>query len=411
MSYYESVLSNIRDAAKTVGISDDALALISHAQNEARVSIPLLRDDGSTETLEGYRIQWNDARGPFKGGIRFHPKVDIDEVRALACGMAIKCAVLGLPLGGAKGGVIIDPARYSDAEQERVMRGFARALADVVGPEKDVPAPDVNTNPRLMDAFADEYGKVVGHAEPAVITGKTIEAGGSEGRGGATGRGAYLAFDAIKPKIDLDPETITLAVQGFGNAGQEIARQFARHGHRVVAISDTKGAIRSDGGLDVDAVIAHKTETGSVQGFPGADAISPDEIITMPCGVLAPSALESVITKDNANDIVAKVILELANGPTESEADAILAKNGVTVIPDVLANAGGVVVSSYEWMQNREGSRWSADEVDDRLVAAMRTAANDVWEYAEKRGITMRNAAYALALERIVAAEKERGRL
>ena len=411
MTFYESVLSHIRSAADVLGIAPDAADLLLHPQHELHVSIPFERDDGSTEIVEGYRIQWNDARGPYKGGIRFHPKVNLDEVRALACSMAIKTAALGLPLGGAKGGVAIDPKQYSQSEQERVMRGFVRAIVDSIGPDKDIPAPDVNTNPHLMDIFADEYGKITGHPEPAVVTGKTIENGGSEGRGGATGRGAYLAFEAIASRIGLDPETITVAIQGFGNAGQEIARQFAHHGRRVVAVSDSRGAIRNEAGLDINALIAHKTATGSVTGFLGADAMPPEDIATVPCGVFAPSALESSITKENAGRVMAKVVIELANGATEAEADAILTENGVIVIPDVLANAGGVIVSSYEWIQNREGAHWSADDIEDRLAQTMRAACHDVLDRAEKHETTLRTSAYALALERIVAAEKDRGRL
>ena len=411
MSYFTSVLRYLRDAGPAAGLSEAELKLISTPEREIRVSISLERDNGTSETLEGYRVQWSDARGPFKGGIRFHPDTDLDEVRALSCGMMIKTALLGLPLGGAKGGVVIDPKQYSDAERERVMRGFVRALGDGIGPDKDIPAPDVNTNARLMDVFADEYGAMTGHPEPAVVTGKSIGNGGSEGRSGATGRGAMLVAITLLPKIGLDRESSTVAIQGFGNAGQEIARQFSHHGYKIVALSDSKGTIHKESGIDVDQAIAHKTATGSLAGFPEADDLDADAILTLPCGILVPSALESVITKENADQISAKVILEVANGPVDADAEPVLLKKGIIIIPDVLVNAGGVVVSSYEWIQNKEGVHWSEDEVDDRLTQAMRTASEDVWSRAESRGIDLRRAAYALALERVVAAERDRGQL
>lgn len=402
MSYLKNVLSNLASAAKIVGISPDELAILEHPQREINVSIPLHRDDGSMEELQGYRVQWNDARGPFKGGIRFHHHVDLDEVRALSLSMSIKCAVVGIPLGGAKGGVVVDAKAYSDEEKERIMRGYAHALRGVVGPEIDIPAPDVNTNASLMDAFADELG------DPASVTGKSLGKGGSEGRSAATGRGAYIVFETLKEKIGLDPESSTIAIQGFGNAGQEIARQFARHGYKVVAASDSRATIHHEDGLDLDAVVAHKELTGSVKDLAGAESRSSDAIFETPCGVFVPSALEGVLDEKTAEQLSAKVVLEVANGPATQEADLLLEKNGVTIIPDVLVNAGGVVVSYFEWLQNREGTHWSAEEVEDRLYQTMSSAANDLWEYAEHRGISLRIAAFALALERIMAAERER---
>jgi len=411
MSYLQSVLSTVRSAAKTANVSGDALELLLHPQREVHVTLPLRCDDGSLEMLPAYRVQWNDARGPYKGGIRFHPDVDIDEVRALACSMVLKCAVVGIPLGGSKGGVVIDPKTHSAAELERAMRAYARSIADVVGPEKDVPAPDVNTNAALMDVFADEYGKAIGHPSPAVVTGKTVGKGGSMGRAGATGRGAFLVYETIREKIGLDPESATIVIQGFGNAGQEIARQFAHHGYRVVAVADSKGAVHNEAGINVDELVAHKAATGAVVGFSGADDIDHVTMLELPCGVLIPSALERVITESNAERVQAKLILEAANGPTTHEADAILKKNGVTVAPDILVNAGGVTVSSFEWIQNRENVSWSEEEVEERLATTMRAAANDVWAYAEAHGTTLREAAYALAVDRVAAAEKERGRV
>jgi glutamate dehydrogenase/leucine dehydrogenase len=411
MSYLESVLSTLKSASDIAGISSDAFALLSHPQREVHVTLPVKRDDGSLELLQGYRVQWNDARGPFKGGIRFHPNVDIDEVRALACAMAVKCAVVGIPLGGGKGGVVIDPKKYSAAELERVMRAYVRAIAPIVGPDTDVPAPDVNTNPALMDIFADEYAKIVGHSALGVVTGKSVGKGGSLGRGGATGTGVFMTFDALRSHVDIRPETGTIAIQGFGNAGQEIARQFYDHGYKIIAIADSKGAIRNDAGLDISALTAHKETTGSVKDFPSASEISADDFFSIPCEVLVPSALENVITAANAGRIQAKLVLEAANGPTTPEADEILRQKGVIISPDVLTNAGGVSVSYFEWLQNKESASWSEEDVHARLAETMKKAADDVWNYAETRSITLRQAAYALAVERIVQAEKERGRV
>lgn len=412
MSYLESVLSTLQSAGEIAGISPDAFALLSHSQREVHVTLPVKRDDGSLELLQGYRVQWNDARGPFKGGIRFHPNVDIDEVRALSCAMAVKCAVVSIPFGGGKGGVAIDPKKYSASELERVMRAYVRAIAPVVGPDTDVPAPDVNTNSALMDIFADEYAKIAGDSPMSigVVTGKSVGKGGSLGRGGATGTGVFMAFDALRPHLNIHPETATVAIQGFGNAGQEIARQFYDHGYKIVAIADSKGAIRNQVGLEVPALIAHKEATGSVAGFAGADEVTADDFFSIPCDVIVPSALENVITIANAGRIQAKLVLEAANGPTTPEADEILRQKGIVISPDVLTNAGGVSVSYFEWLQNKESASWSEEDVHTRLAETMKKATDDVWNYADAHGVTLRQAAYALAVERIVQAEKERGR-
>jgi glutamate dehydrogenase/leucine dehydrogenase len=409
-TFLQTVLANIKDAGAAASISKDAIELLTHAQREVRVSLPLTRDDESFEVLEGYRVQWNDALGPFKGGIRFHHDVDLDEVRALACSMMVKCALMDIPLGGGKGGVVVKAKEYSDSEKERIMRLFARALSDVVGPDKDVPAPDVNTYPALMDAFADEYGKVIGIHAPGVITGKTIEGGGSEGRGGATGAGAFFVLQAIRPEVFPD-RAVTAVVQGFGNAGQEIARRLEANGDKVIAVSDSKGAIQSEFGLDIQKLITHKSQTGTVVGFPGSSLINEDELLSLTCDVLAPSALENVITEKNADSIKAEIVLEVANGPIDREADKILTGKSVTCIPDVLANAGGVVVSYYEWLQNQKEERWTAEEVEEKLVNVMKTSSSLVLHRAKNLNATLRVAAYAIALERVLKAERERGRL
>jgi glutamate dehydrogenase/leucine dehydrogenase len=409
--YLHDVLTFIKRAGEALELSDETIELLSRPEQELHSEVPVLMDDGRREIFHAYRVQWNDARGPFKGGIRFHPDVNLDEVKALAATMMVKCAAVGLPFGGAKGGVVLDPRAVSAREGERIMRALVHAWKDVVGPERDVPAPDVNTTAELMDAFAEEYGAIVGRPAPAVVTGKTPGAGGSEGRSTATGRGAYLAYSALRDTIGMDPETATVAVQGFGNAGAEIAHQFYHHGHRVVAVSDSGGAVHNEAGIDVPALAAHKKATGRVAGFPGADALPPQGLLRIPCGILAPSALEGAITHANASDVAAKVILEVANGPLTEQADFMLAKRGVVIIPDVLANAGGVAVSYFEWVQNRERTQWSAEEVEERLGASIGSAAKDASAFAATHALDLRTAAYALALERVVAAERERGRL
>jgi len=409
-TFLQTVLANIKDAGTAASLSKDAIELLSRAQREIRVSFPLARDTGSFEILEGYRVQWNDALGPFKGGIRFHHDVDLDEVRALACSMMVKCALMDIPMGGGKGGVVVRAKEYSDEEKERIMRLFARALGDVVGPEKDVPAPDVNTYPALMDAFADEYGKIVGIDAPGVITGKTIEHGGSEGRGGATGAGAFFVLQTIRPEV-LPDRAITAVVQGFGNAGREIARRLEANGDRVIAVSDSKGAIQSESGLDIQKLVTHKSQTGTVVGFPGSSLISEDDLLALSCDVLVPAALENVITEKNADSIKAEIILEVANGPIDREADKILAGKSVTCIPDVLTNAGGVVVSYYEWHQNQNNERWTAPEVEERLISIMRKSSGLVLQRSKNLGATLRVAAYVIALERVLNAERGRGRL
>jgi len=315
--------------------------------------------------------------------------------------MTIKCAVANIPFGGGKGGVTVNPKDLSKAELEDLTRSFTRAIADVIGPEKDVPAPDVNTTPQIMDWLADEYGKYVGKPSLAVVTGKTIEHGGSEGRGTATGQGAYYVFEAYREKLGLDPESSTVAVQGFGNAGQEIARLFHRHGYKVVAVSDSQGGVHDENGLDIPRLIKLKAETGRVTRLPEARDITNDELLRIPCGVLVPSALENAITADVAHEVKAQLVLEVANGPTTPEADAILAKRGITVIPDVLANSGGVTTSFLEWQQNMTGEKWTEAEVFDRLKPIMDDAAAGVMRTAEEFGITQREAAFVLALKRL----------
>lgn len=411
MPYLHDVLTFIKRAGEAIDLPANAIELLSNPEQEIHSEFPVVMDDGREEMLHAYRVQWNSARGPFKGGIRLHPDIHLDEVKALAATMMVKCAAIGIPFGGGKGGVQVEARGLSLTERERIMRALAHAWKDIVGPDRDVPAPDLNTDAAMMDAFADEIGKIMGRPAPAVVTGKTLGNGGSEGRSTATGRGAYLVFDALKAKLGMDSETATVAIQGFGNAGREIAQQFHHHGYRVVAVSDSQGAIHDEEGIDIKALIAHKEVTGTVKGFTGSRVIEAHELLTLPCGVLVPSALEGQIDHGNAPGIGAKVILEVANGPVTEQADFMLAKRNIIVIPDVLANAGGVAVSYFEWIQNKEGSHWSKEEVEERLTALMHSGAEDIHAFAETHAFDLRTAAYALGLERIVAAERERGRL
>ena len=388
-------------AATAMHLDAFTLDRLRHPQRIVEVDFPVKMDDGAVRLFHGYRVQWNDARGPFKGGIRYHQQTDLDEVKALSFWMTVKCAVANIPFGGGKGGVTVNPKELSKAELEDLTRSFTRAIADVIGPEKDVPAPDVNTTPQIMDWLADEYGKYVGKESLAVVTGKSLGKGGSEGRGTATGQGAYYVFEAYREKLGLDPESSTVAVQGFGNAGQEIARLFHHHGYRVVAVSDSQGGVHDENGLDIPQLIKLKAETGRVTRLPEARDITNDELLRIPCGVLVPSALENAITADVAHEVKAQLVLEVANGPTTPEADAILAKHGITVIPDVLANSGGVTTSFLEWQQNMTGEHWTEAEVFERLKPMMDDASAAVMRVADEFGVTQREAAFISALQRL----------
>lgn len=394
---FENFLSQLTQATELTNASPELLQALSRPLHEVSRTLTITRDNGEELTLEAYRIQHNNWRGPFKGGIRFHPHVRIDEVRTLASLMTFKTAVVGIPMGGGKGGVTVDPKVLSSKEKEEVARAFARTFKDILGPNVDVPAPDVNTTSREMDVIAEEFG------HPAVVTGKSLECGGSLGRDTATAQGGWYVLQALKEKLLLDPETFTVAIQGFGNAGATFADICVRHGIPVIAISDSRGGTFNATGLDIAAVKAHKEATGAVQGFSGGRDISNAELLELECGVLVPAALESQITAENAARIQAKVILELANGPTTTEADAILFGKGIMIVPDILANAGGVTVSYFEWDQNMKGEKWSAEKVDTMLKEYMENAARAVWEQKEKYQTDMRRGAFALALERLAA--------
>lgn len=392
---FENALNQIRRAASLASIDQTVLDKLSKPMNEVKIDIPVTMDDGSERIFEGFRVQHNNWRGPFKGGIRYHQQVDISEVKALATWMTFKCAVAGIPMGGGKGGVIVNPKELSESELERLTRGWTRGMKDVIGPEIDVPAPDVNTTPREMAWIADEFG------HPAVVTGKPLEAGGSAGRGTATATGGYYVLETLIDKLHLEPEMRTVVIQGFGNAGRMMAEILHRHEWKVVAVSDSRGGVYNPQGLDVAALAIHKDTTGSVQDFAGARNVTNEELLELECGLLIPAALENQITADNAARIKARVVLELANGPTTPEADDILFERGVEVVPDILANSGGVTVSYYEWDQNMKGEKWTEEEVDDKLKKAMSEAAQAIWERKEKYHTDFRRAAFILALERL----------
>jgi glutamate dehydrogenase/leucine dehydrogenase len=359
-------------------------------------------DDGTLKIFEGYRVEYNDTLGPYKGGIRYHHDTEINEVKALAFWMTIKCAVAGIPMGGGKGGVTVDPKELSKGELERLSRGWVRGLSDILGPHKDVPAPDVNTTPEIMAWMSDEFEKITGDKTKATFTGKPIENGGSAGRGPATGLGGFYVFDSLREQIGL-PAKCKVAIQGFGNVGSNAARIFTENGHAVIAVSDSKNAITKEDGLNLEDVETHKKNTGSLKDFPGSKNITNEELLELSCDLLIPAAFENVITGDNADKIKAKAILELANGPITPEADEILFKKNIAVIPDVLANSGGVTVSYFEWDQNLKNEKWTEKEVNEKLLPMMTNAAQKIFEKAKENKTYLRMGAFILALERIQA--------
>lgn len=373
---------------------------IKNPDRDIRISIPVKMDDGSLRVFEGYRVEWNNARGPYKGGIRYHFETEINEVKALAFWMMLKCAVAGIPMGGGKGGITVDPKDLSKGELERLSRGWVKMLVDNLGPYKDVPAPDVNTTPEIMAWMVDEYERLTGEKSGATFTGKPLEKGGSEGRGAATGMGGYYVFEALKDELGL-PGKCSVVVQGFGNVGSNAAEIFSNNGHKVIAVSDSKGGIYNENGLDIKKLALHKKNTGSLSGFLGSKDITNEELLTLPCDLLIPAAFENVIKDQNAPNVSAKVIMELANGPITPEADEILFKKGVPIIPDILANSGGVTVSYFEWDQNLKGEHWSESEVFGKLRTILNDSSKQVFERGKEFTTDLRRGAFILALERV----------
>jgi len=416
MSQYEQCLNQLDKTCKIINRNEELANLtykeseiLKHPQRITEVAIPVKMDNGCLRVFTGYRVQHSNVRGPFKGGIRFHPKVNLDEVKSLAFWMTIKCAAVNIPFGGAKGGITVNPKELSQNELEKLTRSYVRTISNIVGPDKDIPAPDVYTNPQIMAWFMDEFSRIQGKNVPGVITGKPVSIGGSLGRDTATAQGGFYTLEETLRKISINKDNITIAVQGFGNAGYNFAKIAHNAGYKVVAVSDSKGGIYNEQGLDIEEVIIHKKNKGSVIDLPMSNNISNEEILELPVTILVPAAMENVITKDNADKIKAKVILEIANGPIALEASETLTKKDILIIPDVLANAGGVIVSYFEWVQNIRHYYWEADKVQARLKEKITQATNLIWETKEKYKVDMRLAAYIVAVERLREALRVRG--
>lgn len=404
---FQSAKAQLAQAAKVAGLDEKKVEQLNNPDRYIEVSIPVTMDDGSQRIFTGFRSQHNNARGPYKGGIRYHQDVNLDEVRALSFWMTFKNAVIDVPFGGGKGGIIVNPKELSEAELEKLSRGYMKQMWRNFGPEIDVPAPDVNTNGQIMAWMRDEFEKLTGTSAPGVITGKAVENGGSEGRTEATGfGGGYVLREALNSGLvagaTADSGRKTIAIQGFGNVATYLAEYVKEHGFKIVALSDSKGGIYNEDGIDVSAAEVHKKETKALKGLEGTTEITNEQLLELDVDVLVPAALENVLTGYNAEKIKAKFILEMANGPTTPEADEIFAKNGVTVVPDILANSGGVCVSYFEWYQNQNNEKWSKEDVlkklDEHIVAAFKA----VREAQEKYSTTMRTAAYIVASQRII---------
>jgi len=413
---WQRALLQLRGAVQRTRIEPLLALRLANPDRIVQVSLPIRMDDGSVRVFEGFRVQHNDIRGPYKGGTRYHPQVDMDEVKALSFWMTFKTALIDIPFGGGKGGITIDPKKLSQGELERLTRAYTRALAPVLGPAKDVPGPDLNAGSTIMGIIRDEYSKIVGSDTPAVVTGKPLGEGGSEGRTEATGLGGSYVLQHFLKKRKLNPKNMTVAIQGFGNVGSYLARYLHEAGFKVVALSDSKGGLYVPGGIEsIEAVEKCKEKKGMLTGcycvgsvcdasnkdIVGGREITSDEILTLPVDIIVPAALENAITEKNAKKIRANIILEMANGPTTLEADAILKKKGITVIPDVLANAGGVAVSYFEWEQNRKNEHWKKADVFARLKKLMDNATDTVLRVGNTRKVSLREAAYITAVERI----------
>lgn len=406
---FENVLKQLDKVNKILNLDEGIYESLKKPKRFLEVNIPIIMDNGNLKVFTGYRCQYNDVRGPTKGGIRYHWDVSASEVKALAAWMTWKCAVVDVPYGGGKGGVICNPKEMSDREIERLSRGFVAAIYKFIGPELDIPAPDVYTNPQIMGWMMDEFSKIRQYYSPAVFTGKPLAIGGSLGRGDATAKGAWYTIREYIKYLKWDVKNTTSVVQGFGNAGAYISKFMYDQGSKIIAISDSQGGIYNEKGLDPYKVLEHKKSTGSVTNFPGSKNITNEELLTLECDILCPSALENQITDKNAGKIKAKMIAELANGPVTPEADEILINKGIYQLPDFLCNAGGVTVSYFEWVQNLMNYYWTAEEVYEKLDKKMTKAFWDVIKAKEKHNIDMRTASYVVAIERIVDAMKARG--
>ncbi len=406
-STFGNAMEQLKKAATVIKLPKEKVEVLSHPDRVISVSIPVRMDSGEMKVFTGYRSQYNNALGPYKGGIRYHPGVTYDEVVALSFWMTIKCAALGLPLGGGKGGVIVDPKKLSKRELKELSKGYVRQLWRYLGSDIDVPAPDVYTTGEIMQWMREEFEKVTKKKDPGMITGKPVAQGGSEVREYATAQGGVYCVEELTRKMNFTKEKTTVAIQGFGNAGSHVARLLEAKGYVIVAVSDSKGGTMHFEGLSVDKLGKHKEKTGSVNNFIGGKNISNEQLLELKVDILIPAALEGAITKKNAGKVKAKTIVELANGPTTPEADEILHKKNVVIVPDVLANAGGVTVSCFEWQQNIKGEHWAEDVVLKKLRVAMFKAFTDIWNSAQKYNVPLRKAAFVRALERINARAKK----
>jgi glutamate dehydrogenase (NAD(P)+) len=406
---FEAMMQRFDRAAELLDLEPGLYKVLRHPEKQIIVSCPVMMDSGEVEVFTGYRVLYNTSRGPAKGGIRFDLQVNLEEVKALAAWMTWKCAVVNLPFGGAKGGVICDPSKLSVGELERLTRRYTAGIVATLGPDSDVPAPDVNTNERVMAWVMDTYSMRMGHTVTAVVTGKPVEMGGSLGRREATGRGCMIVTKEALKHLGMPMKGTTVAVQGFGNVGSVAAQLLAKEGCKVVAISDKTGGYHNPNGIDIDAALAHVRKTKHVEGFAGAQPISNEDLLTLDVDVLLPAALENVITSKNAGKVRAKIICEGANGPTTAGADNILDEKGVFVIPDILANAGGVTVSYFEWVQDRGGYFWTEDVVNQRLTEIMTRSFTDVLQLSQQHKVNMRTAAYMLSISRVATVHRLRG--
>ncbi|MBD1838810.1 Glu/Leu/Phe/Val dehydrogenase [Coleofasciculus sp. FACHB-64] len=417
-SLFADASQRLEQALKFVSISDDAAEHLKYPKASLAVSIPVRMDNGTLRIFQGYRVRYDDTRGPTKGGVRYHPNVSMDEVQSLAFWMTFKCAVLNLPFGGAKGGITLNPKELSKMELERLSRGYVDAIADFIGPDVDIPAPDVYTNPMIMGWMMDQYSIIRRQITPAVVTGKPLTMGGSLGRDTATAMGAFFVIESIMSKVDRLPQETTVAVQGFGNAGAEIAELLYKAGYKVVAVSDSQGGVYSKKGLDIPSIRQYKVSSRGIKALYCQDTvchmdehevISNEELLALDVDVLIPAALENQINEANVKDIKAKYIFEVANGPVSSAADRILEERGIYVFPDILVNAGGVTVSYFEWVQNRSGLYWTLKEVNQRLMEKMVEETEKIWAISQELAIPMRTAAYVHALNRLGEAINAKG--
>jgi glutamate dehydrogenase/leucine dehydrogenase len=407
---FEAMMSRFHTAAQLLGLDDQIYNVLKSPAKQVIVSLPVTMDNGAIKVFEGYRVIHSTILGPSKGGIRFDPEVNLDEVKALAAWMTWKCAVVDIPYGGAKGGVACQPRDMSAGEIERLVRAYTQAMSDVFGPDQDIPAPDMGTGPREMAWLMDQYSRNKGMTVPSVVTGKPVVMGGSLGRTEATGRGVMVSTLAAMEKLKINPFKATCAVQGFGNVGSWAARLLEERGLKVVAISDVTGAYYNANGIDIELALAHRDKNkGTLEGLPNVEKITNDQLLTLPVDVLVPAAKEDVITHLNAAKIQARLIVEGANGPTSSKADSIIYEKGISVVPDILANAGGVTVSYFEWVQNRLGYKWTAERVNRRSDRIMKDAFNNVFTVASNYKVSMRIAAYMVAIDKVAKTYKFRG--